>query len=377
MEKGSDGEPDRRRVWTDVGDTGPMTAVSLADLGGWSTILGQLTAGSDLDAVQTEAAMAEILDGDATSAQIAGFIVALRMKGETVDELTGLVAAMIDKAVPVPLPDLDGVVDIVGTGGDRTSSINVSTLAAIVVAGAGGRVCKHGNRAASSACGAADLLEALGVAIELGPAGVARCVDEAGIGFCFAPRFHAAMRHAVPTRRELGVPTVFNILGPLANPARVRRQVTGVADPSMAERMVQVLAANGTARALVLYGHDGLDELTTTTTSTVHELRDGDIRTYVVDPRPLGLAAATVEDLRGGDAATNAELARQVLAGEKGARRDIVVLNAAAGLVAAGQVEDLGSGLDVARAAIDDGSAARTLDRFVKVSQGAAQGGHA
>ena len=159
------------------------------------------------------------------------------MKGETVDELTGLVAAMIDKATHVPLPDLDGVIDIVGTGGDRSSSINVSTLAAIVIAGAGGRVCKHGNRAASSACGAADLLEALGVAIDLGPVGVARCVQDAGIGFCFAPRFHAAMRHAVPTRRELGVPTVFNILGPLANPARVRRQVTGVADPSMADRM--------------------------------------------------------------------------------------------------------------------------------------------
>lgn len=355
-----------------MGDTGPVGTVSLVDLGGWPAILGQLTAGDDLDAVQAEAAMAEILQDDATPAQIAGFIVALRMKGETVDELTGLVAAMIDKAIRVPLAELGGVIDIVGTGGDRSSSINVSTIAAIVAAGAGARVCKHGNRAASSACGAADLLEALGVAIDLDPRGVARCVDEAGIGFCFAPRFHSAMRHAVPTRRELGVPTVFNILGPLANPARVRRQVTGVADPSMAERMVQVLQANGTEVALVVHGHDGLDELTTTTTSTVHELRDGHIRTYVVDPRPLGLAAATIEDLRGADPDTNAELARLVLGGEAGPRRDVVVLNAAAGLVVAGKAGDLAGGLDLARAAIDDGSADATLSRWIDVSQACA-----
>jgi anthranilate phosphoribosyltransferase len=343
--------------------------VTLADLGGWTPILSRLTSGADLDAVQSQAAMAEILEGDATSAQIAGFIVALRMKGETVEELTGLVAAMIDKATHVPLPGIDGVIDIVGTGGDRSSSINVSTLAAIVIAGAGGQVCKHGNRAASSACGAADLLEALGVAIDLGPRGVARCVDDAGIGFCFAPRFHAAMRHAVPTRRELGVPTVFNILGPLANPARVRRQVTGVADPSMAERMAEVLRANGTERALVVHGHDGLDELTTTTTSTVHDLSGGEIRIYVVDPRPLGLAPATLDDLRGGDAATNAAMARGVLDGDAGPRRDVVLLNAAAGLVAGGRADDLTAGLDTARDAIDSGAAAEALDRLISASQ--------
>jgi anthranilate phosphoribosyltransferase len=354
-----------------VRDTDLVAHVTLDDLGGWTAVLSRLTSGSDLDAVQAEAAMSEILEGAATSAQIAGFIVALRMKGETVEELTGLVAAMIAKATRVPLPGLDRVIDIVGTGGDRSSSINVSTLAAIVIAGAGGRVCKHGNRAASSACGAADLLEALGVAIDLGPAGVASCVQEAGIGFCFAPRFHAAMRHAVPTRRELGVPTVFNVLGPLANPARVRRQVTGVADPSMAERMAEVLKANGTERALVVHGHDGLDELTTTTTSTVHELRDGEIRIYVVDPRPLGLATATLEDLRGGDAATNAALAQRVLDGEIGPRRDIVILNAAAGLVAADIAGDLPAGLDMARAAIDSGAAADALQRLVTASQAA------
>jgi anthranilate phosphoribosyltransferase len=346
-----------------------MTAVTLEDLGGWPTVLGRLTSGGDLTGTEAAAAMQEILEGNASSAQIAGFIVALRMKGETVDELTGLVQAMSDMAVRVPLASLDGVIDIVGTGGDRSHSINVSTLAALVIAGAGGRVCKHGNRAASSACGAADLLEALGVAFDLGPAGVARCVDEVGLGFCFAPKFHGAMRHAVPTRRELGVPTVFNILGPLANPARVRRQVTGVADPAMAERMVQVLRANGAERALVVHGHDGLDEITITTTSTVHELRDGELRTYVVDPAALGIAPATLDDLRGGDAATNARLSRELLDGAPGAQRDIVVLNAAAGLVAAGMADDIAGGLGAACASIDDGRAAATLERLVEVSQ--------
>lgn len=338
-------------------------------------MLGALTARQDLDAATAAAATAEILDGNATSAQIAGFIVALRMKGETVEELTGMVAAMIERAAPVHLARPEGVIDLVGTGGDRSHSINVSTLAALTVVGAGGRVCKHGNRAASSACGTADLLEALDVAFDLGPEGVARCVDTVDVGFCFAPRFHAAMRHAGPTRKELGVPTVFNVLGPLANPARVRRQVTGVADPSMAERMIRVLAANGSERALVLYGHDGLDELTTTTTSTVHELRDGEIRTYEVDPAALGLAPATLDDLRGGDAATNAALARRVLGGEPSPRADIVALNAAAGLVAAGVVDDLPAGLDAARTSLADGRAAAALDALVAESQAARAAG--
>ncbi len=338
-------------------------------------MLGALTARQDLDAATAAAATAEILDGNATSAQIAGFIVALRMKGETVEELTGMVAAMIERAAPVHLARPEGVIDLVGTGGDRSHSINVSTLAALTVVGAGGRVCKHGNRAASSACGTADLLEALDVAFDLGPEGVARCVDTVDVGFCFAPRFHAAMRHAGPTRKELGVPTVFNVLGPLANPARVRRQVTGVADPSMAERMIRVLAANGSERALVLYGHDGLDELTTTTTSTVHELRDGEIRTYEVDPAALGLAPATLDDLRGGDATTNAALARRVLGGEPGPRADIVALNAAAGLVAAGVVDDLPAGLDAARTSLAEGRAAAALDALVAESQAARAAG--
>ena len=345
-----------------------MTIATLAELGGWPAVLGRLTGGGDLSGTESSAAMAEILEGNATDAQIAAFIIALRMKGETVEELTGLVQAMIDKATPVPLDDPSDVVDIVGTGGDRSQSINVSTLAALVVAGAGGRVCKHGNRAASSACGTADVLEALGVTIDLGPEGVARCVADAGIGFCFAPKFHAAMRFAVPTRRELGVPTVFNFLGPLANPARVRRQVTGVADPAMAERMLRVLEANGSVRALVVHGHDGLDELTTTTTSTVHELADGEVRTYVVDPAELGFARSTLDDLRGGDASVNAGHARRVLDGEAGPHRDIVLLNAAAGLVAAGLVDELAAGVARAAASIDEGAAAAALERLVKES---------
>lgn len=350
-------------------------ALTLTDLGGWPAVLGPLTSGRSLTSVLAEAAMAEVLEGAATPAQLAGFIVALRMKGETVEELVGLLTAMLAAAEPVPLASTDGLVDTCGTGGDRSRTINVSTIAALVVAGAGGRVCKHGNRAASSACGSADLLEALGVAIDLGPAGVARCIDEVGIGFCFAPRFHPAMRHAGPARRELGVPTVFNFLGPMANPARVRRQVLGVSDPSMAERMAQVLGANGAERALVVYGHDGLDELTTTTTSTVLELRDGGLRTYVVDPVELGLAPADPAELKGGDAATNASLARAVLGGEPGPRRDVVLLNAAAGLVAAGLADDLVDGLVLAASSIDEGRAAATLDRLVDISTAARTAG--
>ncbi len=347
---------------------------TLADLGGWAAILGPLTAGHDLSEAQAEAAMGEILDGAATSAQIAGFIVALRMKGETVAELSGLLRAMLAAAATVPLADLDGVVDVVGTGGDRSHTINVSTLASIVVAGAGGRVCKHGNRAASSSCGSADVLEALGVVIDLDGAGVARCVESAGLGFCFAPSFHSSMRHAGPPRRELGVPTVFNFLGPMANPARVRRQVVGVSDPGMAERMARVLQANGSDRVLVVYGHDGLDELTTATTSTIVDLCDGELRSGEIDPTALGLARSETGALRGGDAATNAEHARRVLDGARGPHRDVVVLNAAAGLVAAGRVETMEDGVTQAHASIDSGAAAAALQRLVSLS-GAARDG--
>jgi anthranilate phosphoribosyltransferase len=340
------------------------------EVGGWPGVLGTLAVRRDLTTEQARAAMAEILDGAATPAQIAGFIVALRMKGETVDELGGLVDAMLAAAERVTLAPDQPVIDIVGTGGDRAHTINVSTLSALVVAGAGGRVCKHGNRAASSATGSADLLEALGVRIDCGPEEVARCVAEAGIGFCFAPRFHPAMRHAGPPRRELGIATAFNFLGPLANPAGVRRLMIGVADPSMSERMVGVLAARGSERVLVVHGDDGLDELTVSTTSAVVELRDGEVREYTVDPKELGITPAPTEALVGGDPATNAELARRVLAGDDGPHRDVVCLNAAAGLVVAGMVDDLADGLRAARAAIDGGGAADALDRLVAASNG-------
>jgi anthranilate phosphoribosyltransferase len=335
---------------------------------GWAPVIGTLSSGADLTADRARAAMAEILDGAATPAQIAGFIVALRMKGETVDELTGMLEAMLAAGERVDLPADMTVVDIVGTGGDRAHTINVSTLAALVVAGAGGRVCKHGNRAASSSAGSADVLEALGVRIDCGPEEVARCVREAGIGFCFAPRFHPAMRHAGPTRRELGVPTAFNILGPLANPAGARRLMIGVADGAMAERMAGVLAQRGAARALIVHGDDGLDELTIFTTSRVFDVRDGAVETYTVDPAALGIATAPADAVVGGDPATNAALARRVLAGEPGPHRDIVMLNAGAGLVAAGLADDLESGLDTARAAIDDGRAAGALDALIAAS---------
>jgi len=348
-----------------------MTARTWDDVGGWSAVLGSLTQRSDLDRATASAAMGEILDGNATSAQIAGFIVALRMKGETSDELIGLVSAMLDRSVRVELAEPDGVIDLVGTGGDRSHSINVSTLAALTVVGAGGRVCKHGNRAASSSTGTADVLEALGVAFDLGPEGVARCVRDAGMGFCFAPRYHGAMRFTGPTRKELGVPTVFNFLGPLANPARVRRQVTGVADGAMADRMVQVLAANGSERALVVYGHDGLDELTTTTTSTVHELVDGEVRTYDVDPAEYGIPRTTLDALRGDDPATNARLAREILDGTPGPGADIVALNAAAGLLAADLVGSWADGIEAARASLAEGKAAVALERLVTESQAA------
>ncbi len=339
---------------------------------GWPTVLRSLLAGQDLSQDLARVAMSQVLDGSATPAQIAAFAVGLRMKGEAVDELAGLLDAMLNAAVLVPLDPALTVIDTCGTGGDGSHSINVSTLAALVVAGAGGHVCKHGNRAASSACGSADVLEALGVTVEIGPEQVARCVADAGIGFCFAPRFHASMRHAGPTRREIGVPTAFNFLGPIANPGRVRRQVVGVSDPAMADRVAQVLQRYGAERAMVVFGHDGLDELSTTAPSTVVELLNGELRRYDVDPASLGLAPATAADLAGGAAATNAALARAVLAGERGPHRDIVLLNAAAALTVAGLADTLAEGIERGAVAIDSGAARTALDRLVQLSAPAA-----
>jgi anthranilate phosphoribosyltransferase len=347
---------------------------SFDSLGAWPGVLTGILAGTSLTAGQAEVVLGQVLAGQAAPSQIAALAVALRAKGESVEEMTGFVRAMAAHAVPLGLPDGTDVIDTCGTGGDRLRSINVSTIAALVVAATGAKVCKHGGRASSSAVGAADVLEALGVVADLGPNGVARCIDEVGMGFCFAPRFHPAMRYAAPVRRELGIPTVFNYLGPLANPGRARYQVVGVSNPAMADKMLGVLAANGARRAMIVYGDDGLDELSTTGPSTVHELvavADGRYETtrYRVDPADLGFARAAIEDLRGGDADFNAEAIRRVIAGDASPHRDIAVLNAAAALTVIGRSADLASGVSLASAVIDDGRATRVLEALVRVSQ--------
>jgi anthranilate phosphoribosyltransferase len=336
---------------------------SLDDLGGWPPLLSALMRGENVPAAQARAAMAELLSGNATSAQIAGFVVALRQKGETVDELSGLLDAMLDAAALVTLPPdlLAKAIDIVGTGGDRSHSINVSTISMFVLAAGGLTVVKHGNRAASSQCGAADLLAELGVAIELFPDEILPCVEKAGFAFCLAPIFHPALRHAGPTRRELGVQTAFNILGPMANPARVPRLVVGLADPSMAERMLDVFARHGAEHVLIVHGDDGLDELTTTATSSVWELHNG-VRRHFSLPR------VSIDALRGGAPAENAALARRVLAGEKGAHRDIITLNAGAGFLVADVVTSMEEGIQLAASLLDGGAAADALDRLVTSS---------
>jgi anthranilate phosphoribosyltransferase len=343
---------------------------ALAPHGGWSGVINTLIAGNDISSDAAGAALAEILLGDATPAQIAGFVVALRAKGESVDELGGLLAAAMAEAKIVPLTDEERAnsVDIVGTGGDGSNSVNVSTMAAIVVAAAGAPVCKHGNRSASSKTGAADVLELLGVAIEQTPDGVAACLREVGIGFCFAPAFHPAFRYAGAPRREMGVPTAFNLIGPMANPGRVRNQLIGVADPAFAAPMLGALERQGVTSAWVVHGA-GLDELTTTGVSNVRALNKGAIVEFVVDPAAHGLAPATADDLRGGEPEANAEAVRRVLAGEPGAHRDVVLLNAGAALVVAGRASDLTAGILAAAAAIDDGRAERTLADLVRVSQ--------
>lgn len=336
---------------------------------GWSTVLGRLAARTDLTESEARAALAEILAGDTTDAQKAAFIVALRLKGETAEEIIGLSEALLAAAAPLVLPP--GTVDIVGTGGSptlRDRAFNVSTIASIVAAGAGATVCKHGNRKASSTSGSTDLLEALGVAVEIDGPAVERCVEQAGVGFCFARVFHPAMRHIAGVRAELGIPTVFNILGPLSHPGRVRRQVLGVADPNRLDVIAEVLRQRGMDHALVVHGHDGLDELTTTELTTVIEIRGNDLTRRQFDPGDVGLERRTVDAIAVGDPDRNADVARRVLAGDRGPHRDLVVLNAAAGLVVADVVDDLGAGVDAAAAAIDDGRAAVVLDRLVAAS---------
>ena len=334
--------------------------------------IARLVERQDLTAEEAEEVMGQVMQGEATPAQIGGFLIALRMKGETVEEITGFARAMRRHALPVQTRRAP-LVDTCGTGGDRSGTFNISTTAAFVVAGAGLPVAKHGNRSVSSHCGSADVLEALGVNLNLSPEAVARCVDEIGIGFLFAPRFHPAMKHAIGPRREMGVRTVFNVLGPLTNPAGAQVQVLGVYDPVLTETMAGVLGSLGCRAAFVVHGADGLDELSTTGPNRVSQLDNGSIRSYVLDPTDVGLPRVSVSALRGGDAAENAAILRSVLQGEIGPRRDVVLLNAAAALVAGGCAADMREGLHLAARSIDSGAALEKLEALIAFTQRAGE----
>jgi anthranilate phosphoribosyltransferase len=333
----------------------------------------------DLSRIEAAAAMEAIMSGAATDAQIAAFLTALRMKGETVEELIGFAQVMRQKAVQVRTrtsevvgatgTDREMLIDTAGTGGDASGTFNVSTATAFVVAGAGLKVAKHGNRSMSSLCGSADVVETLGIKIELSPAKIARCVDEVGIGFLYAPLLHTAMKHVVTVRRETGIRTVFNMLGPLTNPAGANAQVVGVYSEALTEPLARVLAELGTHRAFVVHGADGLDEISNTGPSRISEVRDGVVRNSTVRPEDLGLARASIQDLRGGDRAENAEIIRHILSGEVGPRRDIVLMNASAALVVGGTAHDLKEGVALAAQSIDSGAAADRLAGLVALSQ--------
>jgi anthranilate phosphoribosyltransferase len=329
--------------------------------------IAKLVDGKSLAEEEAAAVMEEIMTGEATPAQLAAFVVALRLKGETVDEIAGMARVMRAKALRVPYEG-SLLLDTCGTGGDGSGSFNVSTAAAFVAAGAGAVVAKHGNRAMTSQCGSADVLEALGVKIDLSPEQVASCLRDAGIGFMFAPNFHPAMRFAAGPRREIGVRTVFNVLGPLTNPAGAQAQVLGVASAALAEKMAQVLERLGCHHALVVHGKDGLDEMTLTGPTLVYELKDGALSSFRVVPEDVGLARAKGRAVKGGCPEENAAALRGVLAGKGGALRDIVLLNSAAALAAADIAAGLAEGVSLAAAAIDNGAAARALERFVEVS---------
>jgi len=334
----------------------------------------------DLSRDEAFAVMDAIMSGRTTDAQIAAFLTALRMKGETVEELIGFARVMREKVSPVKTrqrvqtslsgTDREMLVDTCGTGGDATGTFNVSTATAFVTAGAGIPVAKHGNRSVSSLCGSADVVEALGVRLDLSPERVGKCIDETGIGFCYAPLLHKAMKFVMLARKEIRIRTVFNILGPLTNPAHASAQVIGVYDGALTETMAQVLKELGTVRAFVVHGEDGLDELSTTGESRVAELKDGWMRSYTIRPEEFGLARASLADLRGGSAADNAEIIRRILAGEQGPKRDIVLLNAGAAIAAGGKAESLADGVRLAAESIDSGAARDRLERLVAFCQG-------
>jgi anthranilate phosphoribosyltransferase len=332
--------------------------------------IATLVTGRSLSMDQAESAMTEIMNGEVTPAQFGAFVTALRIKGETSDEIAGMAKVMRAKAIPV---HTDGpVVDTCGTGGDNASTFNISTAAAFVVAGAGLKVAKHGNRAASSQCGSADVLEALGVKIDLNAQQVERCLKEVGIGFMFAPAFHPAMKYAGPPRREIGIRTVFNILGPLTNPAHAQAQVLGVAEASLTEKMAVVLRTLGCHHALVVHGDDGLDEISITGKTQVREVEGDRIRMYSVSPEDFGFSRTSLEDIKGSNPSENAASVRRILAGDAGPQRDVVLINAAAAIVAGDKARSLPEGAKLAAEAIDSGRALDKLEQLIKVSQGLA-----
>jgi anthranilate phosphoribosyltransferase len=324
--------------------------------------------GHDLTRTEAREAMQQIMGGGATQAQIAGFLIALRAKGETADEIAGCAEAMREHVLAVR-PARDDLVDTAGTGGDGKSTLNISTAAALLAAAAGAGVAKHGNRAASSQTGSADVLEALGFELELPPERIARSIDELGFGFMFAQAHHPAMKHAAPVRRELGTRTVFNVLGPLTNPARARAQVVGVYSPSLVRPVAEALAQLGARRAFVVHGAGGIDELSPVGPSRVSEVVDGGVRDRIVDPQELGIEPTSLEELAGGAPAENAAAIRGVFAGERGGAREAVLLNAAGAIAAGGHADDLREGLELARAALDSGAAAARLDELVEFTR--------
>ena len=330
--------------------------------------LARLLDGHDLSREEARAVMNEIMGGEATPAQIGGFLVALRLKGETADEIAGCAEAMREHVLAVR-PARDDLVDTAGTGGDGASTINISTAAALVAAAAGAGVAKHGNRAVSSASGSADVLEALGFRLELPPARIERSIDELGFGFLFAPTHHPAMRHAAPVRRELAARTVFNVLGPLTNPAGARAQVVGVYAPTLVRTIAEVLAQLGARRAFVVHGAGGIDELSPAGPNLVCEVRDGNVHEREIDPLELGVPRCAQDELRGGSPAENAEAIRAIFSGQNGGRRSAVLLNAAGAIAAAGQARDLADGLGYARDAVDSGAAGERLEELIAFTQ--------
>ncbi|MDO8533931.1 MAG: anthranilate phosphoribosyltransferase [Xanthobacteraceae bacterium] len=332
----------------------------------FKALIGKVATGASMTKEEAAHAFDKMMSGEATPAQMGGLLMALRVRGETVDEITGAVSAMRAKMTRVEAPA--DAIDVVGTGGDAAGSHNISTCAAFIVAGAGVPVAKHGNRALSSKSGAADVLGALGVKIELAPEAISRCIKEAGIGFMFAPAHHPAMKHVGPTRVELGTRTIFNLLGPLSNPAGVKRQMVGVFARPWIEPLAKVLGALGSERAWVVHGSDGLDEITTTGPSFVAELADGKVKTFEIKPEDVGLKRAGPADLKGGDAAANASALRAVLEGKPGPFRDVALFNAAAALVVAGKAKTLADAIKLAAKAADSGAAKQRLDRLIAVS---------